>query len=48
MFKPRSADLEVDSLPLNHHHGPLRLHQENTKEVDKFVDLGSVVSKDGG
>ena len=27
---------------------PLRLHQENIKEVDKFVYLGSVVSKDGG
>ena len=26
----------------------LRLHQENIKEVDKFVYLGSVVSKDGG
>ena len=26
---------------------PLRLHQENIKEVDKFVYLGSVVSKDG-
>ena len=27
---------------------PLRLHQENIKEVDKFVYLGSVVSKVGG
>ena len=27
---------------------PLRLHQENIKEVDKFVYLGSVVSKGGG
>ena len=27
---------------------PLRLHQEVIKEVDKFVYLGSVVSKDGG
>ena len=27
---------------------PLRLHQENIKEVDKFVYLGTVVSKDGG
>ena len=27
---------------------PLRLHQENIKEVDKFVYLGSVVSKDRG
>ena len=27
---------------------PLRLHQKNIKEVDKFVYLGSVVSKDGG
>ena len=27
---------------------PLQLHQENIKEVDKFVYLGSVVSKDGG
>ena len=27
---------------------PVRLHQERIKEVDKFVYLGSVVSKDGG
>ena len=27
---------------------PLGLHQETIKEVDKFVYLGSVVSKDGG
>ena len=27
---------------------PLRLHQETIKEVDKFVYLGSVVSKEGG
>ncbi|RUS79985.1 hypothetical protein EGW08_012250 [Elysia chlorotica] len=27
---------------------PLKLDQENIKEVDKFVYLGSVVSKDGG
>ena len=27
---------------------PLQLHQENIKEVDKFVYLGSAVSKDGG
>ena len=27
---------------------PAGLHQESIKEVDKFVYLGSVVSKDGG
>ena len=27
---------------------PLRLHQENIKEVEQFVYLGSVVNKDGG
>jgi hypothetical protein len=27
---------------------PVQLHQENTKEVEKFVYLGIVVSKDGG
>ena len=27
---------------------PLRLHQENLNEVEKFVYLGSVVNKDGG
>ena len=27
---------------------PLRLHQENIKEVEKFVYLGSAVNKDGG
>jgi hypothetical protein len=27
---------------------PVQLHQENIKEVEKFVYLGSVVSKDGG
>ena len=27
---------------------PVRLHHENIKEVNKFVYLGSVVSKDGG
>nr|KAG5709693.1 hypothetical protein BaRGS_027718 [Batillaria attramentaria] len=29
-------------------HDPIQLHQEDIKEVDKFIYLGSVVSKDGG
>nr|KAG5695244.1 hypothetical protein BaRGS_008072 [Batillaria attramentaria] len=34
---------------VNHkQHDPIQLHQEDIKEVDKFVYLGSVVSKDGG
>ncbi|RUS72754.1 hypothetical protein EGW08_019489 [Elysia chlorotica] len=32
----------------NKQHAPIQLHQENIKEVDKFVYLGSIVSKDGG
>ena len=32
----------------NRQQDPLRLHQEDIKEVDRFVYLGSVVSKDGG
>ena len=32
----------------NKQQDPLQLNQENIKEVDKFVYLGSVVSKDGG
>ena len=32
----------------NKQNDALRLHQENIKEVDKFVYLGNVVSKDGG
>ena len=32
----------------NRKQDPVQLHQENIKEVDKFVYLGSVVSKDGG
>ena len=32
----------------NKQQDPVRLQQENIKEVDKFVYLGSVVSKDGG
>ncbi|RUS76284.1 hypothetical protein EGW08_015956 [Elysia chlorotica] len=32
----------------NKQHAPIPLHQENMKEVDKFVYLGSIVSKDGG
>ena len=32
----------------NRQQNPVQLHQENIKEVDKFVYLGSVVSKDGG
>ena len=31
----------------NKQNDPLRLHQENIKEIDKIVYLGSVVSKDG-
>ena len=32
----------------NKQHAPIQLHQEDIKEVDKFVYLGSVVNKDGG
>ena len=32
----------------NRQQDPVRLHQEDIKEVDKFVYLGSVVSKDEG
>ena len=32
----------------NRQQDPVRLHQEDIKEVDKFLYLGSVVSKDGG
>ena len=32
----------------NKQEDPLQLHQETIKEVDKFVYLGSVTSKDGG
>ena len=32
----------------NKQQDPIRLQQENIKEADKFVYLGSVVSKDGG
>ena len=32
----------------NKQQDPLQLHQESMKEVEKFVYLGSVVSKDGG
>ena len=32
----------------NRQQDPVRLHHEDIKEVDKFVYLGSVVSKDGG
>ena len=32
----------------NRQQDPVRLHQEDIKEVDKFVYLGSMVSKDGG
>ena len=39
----KTEDMRVNS----NQDDPLRLHQENIKEVDKFVYLGSVVSKDG-
>ena len=32
----------------NKQQDPVRLHQEDIKEVDKFVYLGSIISKDGG
>ena len=32
----------------NRQQDPVQLHQEDIKEVDKFVYLGSIVSKDGG
>jgi len=32
----------------NAHNNPIQLQQEDIKEVDKFVYLGSVVSKDRG
>ena len=32
----------------NRQQAPVRLHQDDIKEVEKFVYLGSVVSKDGG
>jgi hypothetical protein len=32
----------------NKREDPFRLHQENIKEVEKFVYLGSIVSKNGG
>nr|KAG5693360.1 hypothetical protein BaRGS_017653 [Batillaria attramentaria] len=40
---------KTEVMRVNHkQHDPIRLHQEDIKEVDKFVYLGSVVSKDGG
>jgi len=32
----------------NHQQDPIRLNEEEVKEVDKFTYLGSIVSKDGG
>ena len=32
----------------NKNQDPVKLHHEEIKEVDKFVSLGSVISKDGG
>jgi peptidoglycan hydrolase CwlO-like protein len=31
----------------NKQHTPIHLHQKNIKEVDKFIYLGNVISKDG-
>nr|KAG5690895.1 hypothetical protein BaRGS_028927 [Batillaria attramentaria] len=40
---------KTEVMRVNHkQHNPIQLHQEDIKEVDKFVYLGSVVSKDGG
>nr|KAG5702316.1 hypothetical protein BaRGS_002983 [Batillaria attramentaria] len=40
---------KTEVMRVNHkQHDPIQLHQEDIKEVDKFVYLGSVVSKDGG
>nr|KAG5706977.1 hypothetical protein BaRGS_019582 [Batillaria attramentaria] len=40
---------KTEAMRVNHkQHDPIQLHQEDIKEVDKFIYLGSVVSKDGG
>nr|KAG5710147.1 hypothetical protein BaRGS_006666 [Batillaria attramentaria] len=40
---------KTEVMRVNHkQHDPIQLHQEDIKEVDKFIYLGSVVSKDGG
>nr|KAG5711950.1 hypothetical protein BaRGS_026391 [Batillaria attramentaria] len=40
---------KTEVMRVNHkQQDPIQLHQEDIKEVDKFVYLGSVVSKDGG
>nr|KAG5708273.1 hypothetical protein BaRGS_021207 [Batillaria attramentaria] len=40
---------KTEVMRINHkQHDPIQLHQEDIKEVDKFIYLGSVVSKDGG
>nr|KAG5701606.1 hypothetical protein BaRGS_019295 [Batillaria attramentaria] len=40
---------KTEVMRVNHkQHDPIQMHQEDIKEVDKFVYLGSVVSKDGG
>nr|KAG5686806.1 hypothetical protein BaRGS_013126 [Batillaria attramentaria] len=39
---------KTEVMRVNHkQHDPIQLHQEDIKEVDKFIYLGSVVSKDG-
>nr|KAG5699610.1 hypothetical protein BaRGS_000726 [Batillaria attramentaria] len=40
---------KTEVMRVNHkQHDPIQLHQEDIKEVDKFIYLGSAVSKDGG
>nr|KAG5698609.1 hypothetical protein BaRGS_027120 [Batillaria attramentaria] len=40
---------KTEVMRVNHkQHDPIQLHQEDIKEVDKFIYLGSIVSKDGG
>nr|KAG5689679.1 hypothetical protein BaRGS_006304 [Batillaria attramentaria] len=40
---------KTEVMRVNHkQHDPIQLHQEDIKEVDKFIYLSSVVSKDGG
>nr|KAG5690948.1 hypothetical protein BaRGS_027267 [Batillaria attramentaria] len=49
LAKYKKQPLEKARVGVNHkQHDPIQLHQEDIKEVDKFIYLGSVVSKDGG